>query len=276
MTAKKLAVFGNPIAHSKSPIIHQAFGSQLGIAVEYSAKLSTQPTFEQDIRQFFAEGADGCNITVPFKQAACLMSDKLTERAEQAGAVNTFYLQNGLLIGDNTDGFGFLMDLKYNDVSLKGKHVLLIGAGGAARGVVWPILKEQPASLTIANRTRENAQCLADLFRNKVNDIPIYAKGLALSGIQHDFDVVINSTAASMTGNVPEIESDKLSKLSVAYDMYYSEKKTSFNQWMETNFATPKTIDGRGMLIEQAAESFNVWTGQRPDTFDLDFLLFGN
>lgn len=276
MTAKKLAVFGNPIAHSKSPIIHQAFGSQLGIPVEYSAILSTQQTFEQDVRKFFSDGADGCNITVPFKQAACLMSDKLTERAEQAGAVNTFYMQDGHLVGDNTDGFGFLMDLKHNYVSLTGKHILLIGAGGAARGVVWPILKEKPASLTIANRTRENAQCLADLFRNKTNEIPIYAKGLTLSGIQHNFDIAINSTAASMTGNVPEIESDKLNNLEVAYDMYYSEKKTSFNTWMEEKFSTPKTIDGRGMLIEQAAESFNVWTGKRPDTFDLDFLLFGD
>lgn len=276
MTTKKLAVFGNPIAHSKSPIIHQAFGSQLGIPVEYSAILSTQNDFEKDIRDFFDNGADGCNITVPFKQTACLMSDKLTERAEQAGAVNTFFMQDGKLIGDNTDGFGFLTDLKQNFVSLEGKHVLLIGAGGAARGVVWPILKENPASLTIANRTRENAQCLADLFRHKTNDIPIYAKGLTLSGIQHNFDVAINSTAASMTGSVPALESDKLENLEVAYDMYYSQKKTSFNAWMEQRFSTPKTIDGRGMLIEQAAESFFVWTGKKPDTYDLDFLLFGD
>lgn len=276
MTTKKLAVFGNPIAHSKSPVIHQAFGSQLGISVEYVAIMSTESTFKQDIRQFFADGAEGCNITVPFKQTAYAMSDKLTERAEQAGAVNTLYMRDGYLIGDNTDGFGFIMDLKHNSVSLRDKHILLVGAGGAARGVVSPILKEQPASLTIANRTKENAQALADLFCDKTSEIPIYAQGLTLSGIQHNFDVVINSTAASMTGSVPALESDKLSNLEVAYDMYYSETKTSFNSWMEEHFAAPKTIDGRGMLIEQAAEAFYVWTGMRPDTRDLDGLLFGN
>lgn len=254
------AVFGNPIAHSKSPKIHALFAEQVGLSIIYQAKLSPLDGFEACVSEFFAQGGRGCNVTLPFKEQAFLYADQLTQRASLAGAVNTLKkLDDGQILADNTDGEGLVQDLLQNAVMIKGANILLLGAGGAARGVISPLLDKQPASITISNRTFAKAELLADLFQS-------YGKVRAgiVAQDSRPFDLVINSTSASLHHQLPDIDAAAISANTVCYDMMYQKGVTCFNEWARS-CGCKQTLDGLGMLVGQAAESFFLWTGQRPE-----------
>ncbi|SJL84810.1 shikimate dehydrogenase [Vibrio palustris] len=253
------AVFGNPIGHSQSPFIHTLFARQTDQAMVYTAELAPIDGFVQAMNAFFAEGGKGCNITVPFKEEAYQYADRLTERARLAGAVNTLkYLDDGGILGDNTDGEGLVQDLLMNQVLVKNKKILLIGAGGAARGVLKPLLDQAPQHITIVNRTLNKAQQLAEQFceYGSVSALPI-------DDASEPFDIIINSTSASLDGKLPAVASSIVSKSTVSYDMMYGKGLTIFNQWA-VDCGCVKTLDGLGMLVGQAAESFMLWRGLRP------------
>ena len=261
-TADQYAVIGNPIHHSKSPKIHGEFAAQSGEQLEYSAIQAPLDEFSATVKSFFDHGGKGLNITVPFKEQAWSLSAQLSDRAKLAGAVNTLYQNDkGEICGENTDGIGLVRDLTENhQVSLAGKRVLVLGAGGAVRGVLLPILEQNPASITIANRTVAKAEQLAELFAGRGT-----LNACGFSDLNDAFDIVINGTSASLQGDLPPLPEVIISKATVAYDMMYAPDKTIFNQWAETQQAV-KTFDGLGMLVEQAAESFYIWRKQRVNT----------
>ncbi|MBD3671066.1 MAG: shikimate dehydrogenase [Gammaproteobacteria bacterium] len=254
---------GNPIAHSKSPQIHAAFAKQTGQNIDYQAILVEPGALDQSIGNFQANGGKGLNITVPFKQDVLELADKLSERARLAGAVNTLRFEaDGTLFGDNTDGAGLVRDLVHNHGRrLTDKEILILGAGGAARGVLEPLLQENPDSLVIANRTVDRATTLADEFKHLGH---ISACGFdKIDGRR--FDLVINATSASLHGELPPLPDSLLAEGGWVYDMMYGAEPTIFMRWGETHGAD-KALDGLGMLVEQAAESFNIWRGVRPQT----------
>lgn len=256
------AVMGNPIAHSKSPFIHSQFSRQTTQSLEYKALLVAVDAFESAVQTFVKNNGKGLNITVPFKQDAWQLVDERSVSAEKAGAVNTIIVQpSGLLKGENTDGIGLVTDLKNNlGVELKNKKILVLGAGGAVRGVLGPILSEQPASVVVVNRTASKAVELESLFSDDG-----CIKGLGYESLNDEtFDVVINGTAASLGGDVPPIKPSAV-KNAFCYDMMYSKTDTVFMAWAKENGAQ-QVSDGLGMLIEQAAESFYLWRGVRPET----------
>jgi shikimate dehydrogenase len=254
-------VFGNPISQSKSPFIHTLFARQTGQQLEYGRLQPEKEGFKQAAVEFFASGGKGCNVTAPFKEDAYQFADRLTERAELAGAVNTLKkLDDGQIIGDNTDGEGFVQDLLQYHVSLKGASILIIGAGGAARGVIQPLLMQNPKQLVIANRTFDKAQALVKIFQSYG---PIAAK--EMKDVCEPYDVVINSTSASLYKELPNISDAIFSEKTVSYDMAYGQGLTTFNQWAQQSGAA-FTYDGLGMLVGQAAESFMLWRGIRPGT----------
>lgn len=258
----RYGVFGNPIGHSKSPLIHRLFAEQTGQQLSYEALLAPPDGFTAFARDFFANGRGG-NVTVPFKEQAYQLADSLTPRAQRAGAVNTLSKQDdGGLLGDNTDGAGLVRDLTVNaGVSLQGKRILLLGAGGAARGVVAPILAENPQALVIANRTVEKAEQLAKLFADLG---PVVAAGF--DWLEAPVDLIINATSASLAGELPPISPSLIqADHTVCYDMMYGKGLTAFNQWASEQGAA-RTLDGLGMLVEQAAEAFFLWRGVRPDS----------
>ncbi|OLQ91103.1 shikimate dehydrogenase [Vibrio panuliri] len=257
----RYAVFGNPIGHSKSPFIHTLFARQTNQPLSYSAELAPVDGFEQAAKAFFSQGGRGCNITMPFKEDAYQFADRLTQRAELAGAVNTLKkLDDGIILGDNTDGAGLVLDLQNYQVPLENARILIIGAGGAARGVIQPLLELKPQQIVITNRTFTKAEQLAKLFADLG---PIQA--IPLEEVKEAFDVVINSTSASLSGDLPNISPSIFSATTVAYDMMYGKGKTAFNQWaLEQGVA--QAYDGLGMLVGQAAESFMLWRGLRPGT----------
>lgn len=257
----KYAVIGNPIEHSKSPLIHAAFAEQTGQDMTYDRILGTD--FERDVRAFLAAGGRGLNVTVPFKEDAWRLADERSARAETAGAVNTLIrLDDDRLRGDNTDGIGLVRDLTQNHgVRLHGKRILLLGAGGASRGVVRPLLEQQPAQLVIANRTAPKALDLAEELRGLG---PITGCGLdQLNGLA--FDLIINGTSAGLGGEMPDLSADCLVPGGVCYDMMYGDRPTAFVCWGQAQGAS-QSLDGLGMLVEQAAESFYLWRGVRPET----------
>lgn len=255
-------VFGNPIGHSKSPLIHRLFAQQTGQQLEYNTLLAPLDDFAGAARGFFAQGR-GANVTVPFKEDAYRLCDSLTERAQRAGAVNTLSKQaDGTLLGDNTDGAGLVRDLTVNaGVSLKGKRILLLGAGGAVRGALEPLLAQRPASVVIANRTVEKAELLAELFADLG---PVSASGF--DWLQESVDLIINATSASLSGDLPPIASSLIEPgKTVCYDMMYAKEPTPFCRWASEHGAA-LVLDGLGMLAEQAAEAFYLWRGVRPDS----------
>lgn len=257
----RYAVFGNPIGHSKSPFIHTLFARQTQQHMSYEAILAPLDGFPQALAHFFSDGGKGCNVTVPFKEQAYGLVQQLSPRARLAGAINTVRLtDDGLLLGDNTDGAGLVQDLLLHIPSLAGLRILLLGAGGAARGVIGPLLEQQPASLTIANRTFSKAELLAEHFASlgEVGAVTIEA----LTG---PFDLIINSTSASLSGEVPPIPAGLIHGDIVVYDMMYGAAATPFNQWAR-ELGARICIDGLGMLVCQAAESFMLWRGMRPGT----------
>jgi shikimate dehydrogenase len=257
------AVMGNPIAHSKSPRIHALFADQTGEALEYRAILVEPDGFIAAVEAFRDSGGKGLNITVPFKQQAWSLATVRSTRAELAGAVNTLSIgPDGDLSGDNTDGAGLVRDLLHNHrARLAGQRILLLGAGGAARGVLAPLLAENPDLLVIANRTAAKAVELARLFCELG-----HTEGCGLDGVAgQPFDIIINATAASLTGDVPAIAGDTVTPETWCYDMMYGDRPTAFMEWARTQGAT-RVVDGLGMLVEQAAESFYIWRRVRPDT----------
>ena len=258
----RYAVIGNPIEHSKSPDIHTAFAQQTGEEILYGRILGDMEDFAGDVADFLNDGGRGLNVTVPFKEKAYLLSDDLSERAEQAGAVNTLILATGNeLRGDNTDGVGLINDLASNHgFKFNGKRILLLGAGGASRGVLGPLLEQEPSSVTIANRTVSRAEDLAARFAPYG---PVGACGF--EQITGAYDLIINGTAAGLKGEVPPIPADVLEDGGWTYDMMYGDKPTAFVEWGRQHGAE-KALDGLGMLVEQAAESFWLWRGIRPDT----------
>ncbi|TVP58035.1 MAG: shikimate dehydrogenase [Halomonadaceae bacterium] len=262
MPHDRYAVVGNPISHSKSPLIHQAFARQTGEQLTYERLEGPLEGFADWVTAFFDQGGAGLNVTVPFKQQAWELAQVHSERAATAAAVNTLYRdQNGRLVGDNTDGAGLVRDLTHNHgVSLAGARILLLGAGGAVRGVLTPLLAQAPASLTIANRTPAKAEALCSEFAGKV---PLHHRSFA--ELVGPFDLIINGTSASLQGDLPPLPEGLLAPGASAYDMMYSQNITPFNQWAKAQGAA-KTLDGLGMLVEQAAESFRLWRGRLPDT----------
>ncbi|MCL6414263.1 shikimate dehydrogenase [Aestuariirhabdus sp. Z084] len=257
----RYAVMGNPIGHSKSPQIHSLFARQTGQDLEYSKQQVEEGHFSSAVQDFFIQGK-GLNITVPFKQEAWLQAQQLSERARLAGAVNTLWInQAGELVGDNTDGAGLVTDLVKNQkVALTGKRLLLLGAGGAARGVIQPLLAEKPVELVIANRTQARAQELQKMFTGKGA-----IEALPYDQLSGPFDVIINATSASLQGDVPPLPKGLVTRQTTCYDMMYGAEPTAFNLWAERQGAKA-CIDGLGMLVEQAAEAFFCWRGVRPDT----------
>ncbi len=255
----RYAVFGNPIGHSKSPFIHTLFARQTNQSLTYTAECAPVGGFIEAAKAFFADGGKGCNVTLPFKEDAYQFASRLTERAQLAGAVNTLKkLDDGEIIGDNTDGAGLVQDLLQHQVVLEGARILIIGAGGAARGVIKPLLDQKPTSLTITNRTFSKAEELAELFSAYG---PVTAK--EMNTIAEEFDVIINSTSASLSGELPAISSSVFADNSTSYDMMYGKGDTTFNQWAKQHGAA-HAYDGLGMLVGQAAESFMLWRGLRP------------
>jgi len=256
------AVMGNPITHSKSPSIHTLFAEQTQQSILYTAIHVDLGGFDQAVGNFAASGGKGLNVTVPFKQEAWEIVTERSERAERAGAVNTIKIDNDKLYGDNTDGVGLVNDLTINHaIELNNKNILLMGAGGAARGVLVPLLKENPASLFIANRTPDKAKDLALDFADAGN--------IDGGGYEHlpdkKFDIVINATAASLQGELPPLPDTLLNENASCYDMMYAANPTPFMEWAAAHNAA-KVLDGLGMLVEQAAESFYIWRGVRPDS----------
>jgi shikimate dehydrogenase len=262
----RYAVFGNPIAHSKSPRIHALFAAQTGQALTYEAILAPLDGFAEAVTAFRREGGRGANVTVPFKEQAYALCDRLSARAEAAGAVNTLKFEADGVLGDNTDGVGLVNDLAGNlGLALEGRRILLMGAGGAARGVVLPLLEKGPAALFIANRTAAKAEELARRF-----SFPTLVGGgyEALAGRR--FDLVINATAASLAGDLPPLPAGLFADGALAYDMMYG-KDTPFLAFARGEGA--RCADGLGMLVEQAAEAFHLWRGVRPETAPVIALL---
>ena len=265
MTNDLYAVVGNPISHSKSPRIHSLFASETGEPVEYTAIQAPLDDFAGTVRQFFERGGKGLNVTVPFKEDAWKLADRRTERAENAGAANTLYLDDeGRLTADNTDGCGIVRDLVVNHGVVLGQaRILVLGAGGAVRGVLGPILAEHPAAITIANRTVAKADALVKLFKPVAGETALSACGFEQP--REPFDVIINGTSASLQGDLPPLSPEVLGEQTVVSDMRYSLQTTTFNQWALEQGAQI-VHDGLGMLVEQAAESFRIWRGISPAT----------
>ncbi len=257
----RYAVMGNPINHSKSPQIHTAFAQQTGQNIQYTAIQVDMGGFDQAVSHFQAHGGKGLNVTVPFKLDAWKLSDSLSERAERAGAVNTLiFNSDGSIDGDNTDGVGLVNDIVHRlGWPIGQQKVLILGAGGAARGVIAPILEQQPEQLYIANRTASKAEELADAFA----DLGVINGGGYESLAEQHFDLVINATAASLQGEVPPLPDHLLSFPGYCYDMMYADQATAFMRWAEQQ-GISHISDGLGMLVGQAAESFMIWRKVRP------------
>lgn len=262
-TLDRYAVFGNPIAHSKSPLLHKAFADETRQELIYTAELVDVEEFSTTTSRFFSDGGKGLNITVPFKGDAFSYAKKLTPRAQRAGAVNTLFLDDEHnIVGDNTDGVGLVNDITKNQQWLiKGKKLLIVGAGGAVRGVLEPLIQQQPESITIVNRTPEKATALAKEF---ADIFPI--QSCSFSDLdKYSFDVIINGTSASLSGELPPLPASIITSNTCCYDMMYSKALTPFLNWAKQKGAE-KLSDGLGMLVCQGAESFYIWRQLHPDT----------
>lgn len=261
-TPDRYAVLGHPVGHSKSPAIHQMFADQFGFAIDYQA-IDVEPgTFEKAVLQFREEGGKGCNVTVPYKQEAWQLATERSGRAELAGAVNTLMFDGDRILGDNTDGIGLLRDITLNlDRDLFSRSILVLGAGGAVRGILGSLLEQAPKALVLANRTVSKAQELATIFSTISEVTPCGFDDLG----GRSFDVVINGTAASLGGELPPLPDRLFSDHALAYDLMYASEPTVFMEWA-ANHGASQVADGLGMLVEQAAESFELWWGSHPDT----------
>ncbi len=259
----RYGVMGYPVSHSRSPVIHRLFALQTGQHMQYELLQVTPDKLEQAVRQFQRTGGKGLNITVPHKQAVCRLCDHLSERASTAGATNTLSFRDGEIHGDNTDGIGLLRDLAVNlGFNLDGANILILGAGGATRGIVGPLLEMQPRSILIANRTIDKAEALVERFGQLG---PVSACRFNIVPVSDPFDLIINATSAGVHGDTPPYPEAAVTGQTFCYDLSYGLEPTPFSVWAREQGAG-KSVMGWGMLVEQAAESFNLWRGVRPDT----------
>ncbi|MDH5483669.1 MAG: shikimate dehydrogenase [Gammaproteobacteria bacterium] len=259
----RYAVIGNPIAHSKSPLIHAEFARQTGQVLSYTAERVEPGKVAEFVAHFQANNGRGLNVTVPFKLDAYQLATSLSDRAQRAGAVNTLVLNGvGDYYGDTTDGTGLVNDLSHNHhIHLNAKRILILGAGGAVRGVLEPILQQLPSTLVIANRTADRAHQLAHDFSDMG-----HIQGCGFADLASEtFDLIINGTSASLSGELPPLPDGILAQGATVYDMMYAAEATPFMRWGKQQGATG-CLDGLGMLVEQAAESFAIWRGVRPQT----------
>ncbi|MCW8909341.1 MAG: shikimate dehydrogenase [Gammaproteobacteria bacterium] len=262
----RYAVIGNPIAHSKSPLIHSEFARQTEQALIYTAELVEPGHVAEFIKNFHQQNGRGLNVTVPFKEDVFKLATHLSKRARRAGAVNTLLINDPEhYFGDTTDGVGLCTDLIQNHkIILKEKTILILGAGGAVRGVLEPLLENRPGHLVIANRTVEKAHQLAKDFSDLGN-----ISGSSFDDLANEkFDLIINGTSASLAGELPPLPDHILNENAIVYDMMYAARPTPFMDWGKQQGAK-NCFDGLGMLVEQAAESFYIWRGIRPDTTDV-------
>ena len=264
----KYAVLGKPVSHSKSPLIHSLFAEQTGQSMSYTAIALESEEFAGFVTSFFAEGGGGLNITVPYKGAAFELASSCSPRAQLAKAVNTLFLDDqGNICGDNTDGIGLVKDLKINNaVDIRDQRVLILGAGGAVRGVMAALVHEHAAGITIVNRTVSKAELLVEEMQSMA---PVEAmsyemlQDAASNGL--GFDLIINGTSSSLKGEMPSLDARLLAPGCCCYDLMYAAEDTPFVKWAKQHGAN-KSLDGLGMLVEQAAEAFALWRGVRPDT----------
>ena len=261
--ADRYGIVGYPVSHSRSPVIHRLFAQQTGQDLHYDLLEVMPARLEKAIRQFQRTGGKGLNITVPYKGEVGRFIDEMSERASNAGAINTLVFEDSKIFGDNTDGVGLLRDLESNlELTLKDANILILGAGGATRGIIPPLLDAEPKSLTIANRTLAKAQILAQHFSGQC---PVTACCFDEVDKQPTYSLVINATSAGLKGETPPYPEQAVSYHSVCYDLSYSLTPTPFSRW-GTEHGAGRSIMGWGMLVEQAAESFYLWRGVRPDT----------
>jgi len=261
-TTDRYAVFGNPISHSKSPILHTAFADENEQALIYEAQCIDKDKFKKSADEFFTQGGLGLNITVPFKTDAYHYATKLSSRAKRAGAVNTLFLEGDVIVGDNTDGAGLVTDITKNlSWPIKNRDILIVGAGGAVRGVLEPLIEQKPKSITIVNRTFEKANLLSQEFSDLY---PV--KACSFSELaQQQFDLIINGTSASLSGDLPPLPTKLIQGNTHCYDMMYAKDLTPFLAWAKER-GSRFFSDGLGMLVCQGAESFFIWRGVRPST----------
>ena len=256
---KKYAVFGNPIEHSMSPLIHEYFAKNLKINLSYVPILGSLGKFEKEAKIFLGNGGSGFNVTLPFKEDAFKLAETKSKIARITGSVNTISIKNGIIHGDNTDGIGFVKDMKNNiEYDFNDKKILVVGAGGAAMGVIPSILNENPSELKIYNRTFEKAKALSDSFEN-IGPVEAVSQDKIH---KHNFDLIINATSIGINNIKFELSKKILNTETVCYDMSYGKISNSFKMWSNEN--NLKFHDGLGMLLEQAAESFYIWELQRP------------
>ncbi|MGH8222080.1 MAG: shikimate dehydrogenase [Woeseiaceae bacterium] len=262
-TPDRYGVMGYPVSHSRSPVIHRLFALQTGQNIQYELLQVTPEKLESAVRQFQRTGGKGLNITVPHKTTVARLVDQLSERARLAGAVNTLVLQEDEIFGDNTDGVGLLRDLTGNlGLELRDRHVLILGAGGATRGVVAPLLEAKPASLTIANRTLSRAREIVEQFAGAG---PVTACRFREIPTSVHYALIINATSAGLRGEVPPYPESAMNEATFCYDLSYGLTPTPFTRWASEHGAA-RSVMGWGMLVEQAAESFHLWRGVRPNT----------
>ena len=264
----KYAVLGNPVSHSKSPLIHSMFAQQTDQTMSYVAISLEENEFEGFVRNFFADGGGGLNVTVPFKGNAFALAASCSPRAELAQAVNTLFLDvNGDICGDNTDGVGLVTDLKLNNkVAISGQRVLILGAGGAVRGIMAALVYEQASAITIVNRDVSKAELLAEEMQSMAPiEAMSYSKLQEVANKGRRYDLIINGTSSSLFGEMPELDAKLIAPDCCCYDLMYSATDTPFVQWAKLEGARI-SIDGLGMLVEQAAEAFALWRGVRPNT----------
>ncbi len=263
VTIDRYGVMGYPVSHSRSPVIHRLFALQTGQQLQYELLQVAPDKLEKAIRQFQRTGGKGLNITVPHKAAAARLVDRMSERAATAGAVNTITFKDGEMIGDNTDGIGLLRDLEFNlGIEIEGRNILILGAGGATRGIIGPLLEMRPHSLRIGNRTIDKAQALVDHFEKFG---PVNACHFNMVPVTEPYDLIINATSSGVRGETPPYPEAAVSEGTICYDLSYGLSPTPFSAWAREHGAA-RSVMGWGMLVEQAAESFRIWRGVRPDT----------
>lgn len=261
------AVLGHPIGHSLSPQIHPAFAQQLGLDIRYDAINVAPNDFAQHLQRLIDEGYNGFNVTVPHKENASQWAAHLSGRASRATSVNVLFQdpeRQGEWTGETTDGSGLLYDLtQLQQVPLQGRRILLLGAGGAARGVMEALLHSYPTTLAVWNRTSARAQALCDQFTMMAQQCSVALHALDAEHLNEPWDLVINATSASLDGSLPAIPEAAIARASACYDMFYGAQPTNFLNWAHA-LGVVQRFDGLGMLVGQAAESFYLWTGQRP------------
>ncbi len=267
----RYGVVGHPVAHSRSPFIHGIFARQTGQNMVYRLYDVSPDEFGAFCAQFFGTGGRGLNVTVPHKAAAAAFADELAPRAARAGAVNTLAKRPGGVLGDNTDGSGLVRDLTRNlGLTIERGRILILGAGGATRGILAPLLELEPEEIVIGNRTGERAQGLAGIFGDLGN-----VRGCAFDDLpQRPFDLIINATSAGLAGAMPQISNAVVSAATTCYDLSYGKDATPFVKWARAR-GCAQAVEGWGMLVEQAAESFELWRGVRPETAPVLSLLAG-